>query len=85
MTTATRWTAFGLLSLLAYLSPVQAQVGLEDPMYLQATSFGWLAIRNFTYCLSSQPDPPNKPRGVQPKKEAYTSLNAAAAAAKVRT
>ncbi|SJX62646.1 uncharacterized protein SRS1_13433 [Sporisorium reilianum f. sp. reilianum] len=36
-------------------------------MEAQANSFGWLAIRNVTYCLSDNPDPPNKPRGVQPK------------------
>ncbi|GAC94437.1 hypothetical protein PHSY_002008 [Pseudozyma hubeiensis SY62] len=52
-------------------------------MYSQATSFGWLAIRNFTYCLSPNPDSPNKPRGAQPPREIYTSLSTSASSQKV--
>ena len=44
-------------------------------MEAQATSFGWLAIRNFTYCLSTHPDPPNKPLGVQPNRTKIATLN----------
>ncbi|CDW97094.1 hypothetical protein [Sporisorium scitamineum] len=51
----------------------RADAVVQDPMEAQANSFGWLAIRNFTYCLSSNPDPPNKPRGVQPKQSALAT------------
>lgn len=44
-------------------------------MQAQANSFGWLAIRNVTYCLSAQPDPLNKPRGIQPKAAPLASTN----------
>ncbi|ETS59491.1 hypothetical protein PaG_06410 [Moesziomyces aphidis] len=40
---------------------------VQDPMEAHAQSFGWLAIRNFTFCLSREPDPPNKPLGTQPE------------------
>ncbi len=35
-------------------------------MQAQANSFGWLAIRNVTYCLSSQPDPRTSLEGSSP-------------------
>lgn len=43
----------------------------SDSISFQAESFGWLAIRNLTHCLSPSSDslisdPPNKPRGIQP-------------------
>lgn len=45
----------------------QADTVVQDPLQAQANSFGWLAIRNFTYCMGDSPDPPTKPRGIQPK------------------
>lgn len=71
-----------LLSLLL-TSDAQEDSSLQDPMYSQATSFGWLAIRNFTYCLSPNPDPPNKPRGAQPPREIFTTLTTSASSNKV--
>ncbi|SNX85407.1 uncharacterized protein MEPE_04116 [Melanopsichium pennsylvanicum] len=56
---------------------IGAEKVVQDPMEAQANSFGWLAIRNFTYCLSSNPDPPNKPLGVQPTKQMTSKLNGA--------
>lgn len=68
-------TALNLaLLLLSLLQPALAKV-VEDPLLAQANSFGWLAIRNFTYCLSTSPDPPNKPRGIQPKRELFTPVD----------
>lgn len=72
---ATRRLAVFLLTLSLPFSPGHATTVIEDPMQAQANSFGWLAIRNVTYCLSSQPDPPNKPRGIQPKSPQLVSTN----------
>lgn len=69
---AARTLLVALLPLLALLAYTQADAVVQDPMEAQANSFGWLAIRNFTYCLSDNPDPPNKPRGVQPKQQQST-------------
>ena len=59
------------LSIFSALTTVHSDAVVQDPMQAQANSFGWLAIRNFTYCLSSSPDPPDKPRGVQPSKRTF--------------
>lgn len=71
------YTTFATLAFawVSMLILVQADTVVQDPMEAQANSFGWLAIRNFTYCLSSHPDPPDKPRGVQPKFSSLDSLD----------
>ncbi|TKY86268.1 hypothetical protein EX895_005093 [Sporisorium graminicola] len=67
------------------LTAVRADAVVQDPMKAQANSFGWLAIRNVTYCLSSDPDPANKPRGVQPKTNNFASLGSGAPTTKQLT
>ncbi|SPO26941.1 uncharacterized protein UTRI_10410_B [Ustilago trichophora] len=62
-----------LLSLSILIDPSHAGSHVQDPMVAQASSFGWLASRNFTYCQSDQPDPPDKPRGIQPKFNAHNT------------
>ncbi|KAF6767631.1 hypothetical protein PSEUBRA_006153 [Kalmanozyma brasiliensis GHG001] len=74
-----RSTSTILIIALLALSLLQSALAtvIEDPLLAQANSFGWLAIRNFTYCLSTSPDPPNKPRGIQPKRDMYTPVDRA--------
>lgn len=73
--------AIALLSFLSLTisSHIHADTVVQDPMQASANSFGWLAIRNFTYCLSDRPDPPDKPRGVQPKTNTAPSLSGSTA------
>ena len=67
--------AVALLSLwILLVLPCTAETVIQDPMEAQANSFGWLAIRNFTYCLSDRPDPPDKPRGIQPSNKSPGDL-----------
>ncbi|GAK65218.1 uncharacterized protein PAN0_008c3435 [Moesziomyces antarcticus] len=64
------WRASSFALAMAYLLGLvysgAANAVVQDPMEAHAQSFGWLAIRNFTFCMSRHPDPPNKPLGIQP-------------------